>query len=63
MSSCNGCKFWSDKVAKIDESTGQLKALCLNKDSAYRSDYVYKGCWKFDEGDSVDLEMIEEQVS
>lgn len=62
MSTCDGCKFWSDKIARVD-NTGQIRAVCLNKASVNRADYVFKGCWKYEEGDAVDLDLVEEQVS
>ena len=56
MKSCEGCKYWSDRLA-MSLGGEPIKAYCFNKQSANYSKYVLLGCDQKEEGTPIDAEV------
>ena len=54
---CDGCKFQSDKIAKLDNESGLVLALCLNLKSNQHGKYSggYGKCEFKEIGEPIDL--------
>ena len=56
MRSCEGCKFWSERVADAI-GCGPVRAYCLNERNTakgYEARMVYRGCELHEVGDPID---------
>ncbi len=53
MGSCNGCKFWSERLAQSNE-LGNIEALCLSSDSPHAGRWVLGGCRSYEAGAAID---------
>ena len=56
---CFGCKYWSERIAKSDETTnGQVAAMCLNKLSVNHMKYTigFQKCDDYVGGYPIDME-------
>ena len=51
--SCDGCKWWSDQLAR-SIGLATVEAYCLNGDSRRWRQYAHLGCDKYEAGEPVD---------
>jgi hypothetical protein len=53
IKSCDGCKFWSELIARAIGG-GPLQAICLSHESGHYGAYVHRGCESFSAGRAID---------
>ena len=51
---CDGCKFWSEQIARQVGIDGGLQAACLNRESHRFQAFVNGGCDKWEAGLPID---------
>ena len=59
--SCQGCKFWSDLVARAEGFAEPVEALCLNYKSKHYKKFVRLGCREKIFGPAIDRVSSEEE--
>jgi hypothetical protein len=55
QNSCEGCRFWSERIARSGPGLVFVEALCLCEEAEHRGDYVYRGCGMYEAGEPIDL--------
>lgn len=60
MTKCDGCKYYSELIAKIEY--GNTVAMCLNDKSPKYQQYTLWSCDKKEEGYPIDLYHTESEA-
>jgi hypothetical protein len=54
--SCEGCRFWSELMARSRRAYGRgfVEAICLSGESEHGGDYAGFGCGQYEAGQPLD---------
>ena len=54
--SCEGCRYWSELIARVTYGhfTSAVEAMCLSAESEHAGQYAYGGCGMYEAGKPVD---------
>ena len=51
---CDGCRYWSELMARGRRGLYTVEAMCLSATSEHGGQYAYSGCGMYEAGKPVD---------